>query len=909
MKNNFFALFILLFVLTFSHNANSQNFLKTQGKMIVDTNNGDTIILRAMGLGGWMLQEGYMMQTAGFAGAEYQIRNLIEQTIGTADTDAFYDAWLANHCRKIDIDSLASWGFNSVRLPMHYKLYTLPIEDEPVAGQQTWLNKGFEMTDSLISWCKQNNMYVILDLHGAPGGQGYNADISDYDPTKPSLFESADNQKKMAELWKKLAQRYVNEPAVAAYDILNEPNWNLPGGTLLRSIYERVTDSIRAVDNNHMLLIEGNWFANDFTGLTPPWDNNMVYSPHKYWSFNEQSDLDWILPMRETYNVPLYFSESGENSNVWFRDAIKLFEDNNIGWAWWPMKKISSISCPVSSTKNQGYQDLLDYWSGTGSQPTVAAAKASLMQLAEDLKLENCRYQKDVIDAMFRQVRSDATKPYANHTIPGLIHGSDFDMGRDGYAYSDKESANYHLSTNNFTAWNNGYAYRNDGVDLEPCSDNINTTGYNVGWIDRDEWLQYTVNVAADALYDINIRVASGANSGKFHFIMDGVEISAPFSVPNSGGWQTWQTVTVQDVILSSTDKKLRFYADAQGFNMSSLEFVQKGSTTSIPTQFVDGETTNANTVQIHFNKPIQSPLPAIPADFQILVDGVSVPILNMNIDTNSNRIIHFTLDTQLEFDNIIKGSYTGNQVNATDGTALAAFTLKNIQNNLPIIHAIPGRMEAEQYFDHFGTQKEFTSDLNGTYNLGFLDVDDYMDYDVEVATTATYNISYRTSSENSTGGVALQLIDATGNPTVLQNITFPPTGTWTTWATTSATATLPAGRHHFRIMVTQPSFNFNWVQFDFVSSDTDVAAFNQIQVFPNPTHGQFQVKANMDEAQNVDIQVINLLGQVILTKQINNVSTVHETIDLTNFPNGQYFIKVQSENGAVFSDKLVKMN
>ena len=902
-------LFTFLLALTFSYNANSQNFLKTQGKMIVDTNNGDTVILRAMGLGGWMLQEGYMMQTAGFAGTEYKIRELIEQEIGVANTAEFYNAWLANHCRKIDIDSLAAWGFNSVRLPMHYKLYTLPIEDEPIAGEQTWLNKGFEMTDSLISWCKQNNMYVILDLHGAPGGQGYNADISDYDPTKPSLFESVENQKKTAELWKKLAQRYVNEPAVAAYDLLNEPNWDLPGGTLLREIYERVTDSIRAVDNNHMLLIEGNWFANDFTGLTPTWDNNMVYSPHKYWSFNEQADLDWILPMRETYNVPLFFGEAGENSNVWFRDAIKLFEDNNIGWAWWPMKKIESISCPVSSIKNSGYQDLLNYWGGTGTQPTAAVAKASLMQLAEDLKLENCRYQKDVIDAMFRQVQSDETKPYTNHTIPGVIFGADFDMGRDGYAYSDSETGNYHLSTNNFTAWNNGYAYRNDGVDLEPCSDNANTIGYNVGWIDTDEWLQYTVGVAADALYDVNIRVASGAGSGEFHLMMDGVDVSAPQLIPNTGGWQNWQTVTVQDVILSQNDNKLRFYADVQGFNMSSLEFVQKGSTTSIPTGFVDGKTTSTNTVQIHFNKPIQGALPTMPADFQIFVDGVSVPILNMSIDANSNRIINYTLDVELRFGNIIKGSYTGTQINATDGTSLNTFTLEDIQNNLPVIHAIPGRMEAEDYFDQFGTQREFTSDLNGIYNLGFLDVDDYMDYDVEVATATTYNISYRTSSDGFTGGVALQLIDATGTATVLQNVSFPPTGSWNSWATTSTTAVLPAGRHHFRILVTQPAFNFNWVQFDFLSSDSEVTAFNQIQVFPNPTQGQFQVRANMDEAQNVDIQVLNLLGQVILTKQINHVSTVQETIDLTNFPNGQYFIKVQSENGAIFSDKLVKMN
>ncbi len=99
----------------------------------------------------------------------------------------------------------------SVRVAMHYKWFTLPIEEEPIAGEQTWLNKGFEMIDSLLDWCGDNEMYLVLDLHGAPGGQGKNADISDYDPSKPSLWESQDNKDKTVALWQKLAERYSDE--------------------------------------------------------------------------------------------------------------------------------------------------------------------------------------------------------------------------------------------------------------------------------------------------------------------------------------------------------------------------------------------------------------------------------------------------------------------------------------------------------------------------------------------------------------------------------------------------------------------------------------------------------------------------------------------------------------------------
>jgi len=105
--------------------------------------------------------------------------------------------------RRAYIDSMASWGFNLVRLPMHYNLFTLSIQEEPVENEHTWLEKGFEMTDSLVSWCKANDMYVLLDLHAAPGGQGYNQGISDYNPIYPSLWESNANKRKTIALWKR----------------------------------------------------------------------------------------------------------------------------------------------------------------------------------------------------------------------------------------------------------------------------------------------------------------------------------------------------------------------------------------------------------------------------------------------------------------------------------------------------------------------------------------------------------------------------------------------------------------------------------------------------------------------------------------------------------------------------------
>jgi len=551
----------------------SQSFLKTEGKKIVNES-GQEVILKGMGLGGWMLQEGYMLKTADFANPQYEIRARISELIGEQATNDFYNAWLDNHVRKIDIDSLAAWGFNCVRLPMHYNLFTLPVEDEPVTGGNTWLEKGFELTDQLLSWCSENQMYLILDLHAAPGGQGYDQGISDYDPSKPSLWESQQNRDKTVALWKKLAERYADEQWIGGYDLINETNWNMSNNAPLRDLYEEITDSIRSVDQNHILFIEGNWFANDFTGLTPPWDDNIVYSFHKYWSYNNQDAIQWVLDLRDTHNVPIWLGESGENSNVWFRECIQLMDTHGIGWAWWPMKKIDDIAGPLSVPRSSEYQQLLDYWNTGNNKPSAEFATSALMNLAENLKLENCRWQPDVIHAMFAQVSGDETLPFNENIVPGVIYSTDFDIGRNESAYFDRVVANYHISSGNYTSWNDGWSYRNDGVDIERSEDNINSNGYNVGWIETGEWMNYTIFADKEGYYDVTIRVAAESSaSGRFHFELAGSPISETATVPQTGGWQNWESIVVRNVYLPHGRSTLRFVCDTGGFNLGSFSF------------------------------------------------------------------------------------------------------------------------------------------------------------------------------------------------------------------------------------------------------------------------------------------------------------------------------------------------
>lgn len=378
----------------------SQGFLKVKGKQIINEK-GENVLLRGIGLGGWMLQEPYMLQLSEVAYAQHDIKTRISSLIGEKNTEKFYKRYLKNMVTKRDIDSLKKWGFNSVRLPMHYNLFTLPVEKEPVPGKNTWLNTGFILTDKLLSWCEKNEIYLIFDLHAAPGGQGNDRPIADVDTTKPKLWENEFNQQKTIALWEELALRYSTEEWIGGYDLINETNYKMEGNEPLKKLFLAITKEIRSVDKNHIIFVEGNQFANDYTGLTPQWDDNMVYSFHKYWNPTTLETIQKFLDLRNEYIVPIWMGESGENNNEWYRSAIKLFESNNIGWAWWTIKKIGSESGTMNVTRPKGYQKIIDYWAGKGSKPTREEATVTLMELTENMKLENCKVNYGVLNALF----------------------------------------------------------------------------------------------------------------------------------------------------------------------------------------------------------------------------------------------------------------------------------------------------------------------------------------------------------------------------------------------------------------------------------------------------------------------------------------------------------------------------
>ena len=542
--------------------------------------------------------------------------------------------------------------------------------------------------------------------------------------------------------------------------------------------------------------------------------------------------------------------ESGENSNTWFTDAISLVEENGVGWAWWPLKKMGSNN-PLEVKVNPGYQAILDYWNGTGEKPTAEDAYNGLMQLTENIKLENNIYHKDVVDAMIRQPHSEETVPFKNHTIAAgsntLIYATDFDMGRADIAYHDAEVTNTSGNAGG-VAWNQGYAYRNDGVDIQPSEDDV-TNGYNVGWTETGEWLQYTVNVEEEGLYTVGIRTASTGTTGKISLLANEYKITESISLPNTGGYQTWETTTVEDVYLKSGKNTLKINIDEGGFNLNYLEFSKQAAAASEQPKVLDG-TFNHGEKVIHlvFNQPFS----AISSDagFTVNVNDTEAAIAEVKLLEGQEQIITITLSEAVYYGDKVSVSYAGTTVATSLGVALSPFSdveVAVLSENK--ILDVPGKIQMEDFTVNSGFEFETTTDSGGGQNAGYTDSGDYFDFSVMVNQTGYYTAAFRVASLSAGGSLKLQLVKEDGTTEDLTSVTFNATGGWQTWKSiASEDLYLEEGFHTLRVLAQSASFNINWFSLSYLYEEiplgiNDLAHGRGVAFFPNPSTGTFNIK------------------------------------------------------------------
>lgn len=313
-------------------------FVHTDGEQLVD-GAGRPLLLRGINLGNWFEVEGYMFHFDGGPQSPREIEDLTKELLGPARAEQFWQQWRANYITEPDLDRIAAMGFNSVRVPLHWKFF------------QSDDGEGFRLLDQLMAWAHKDGIYVILDMHCAPGGQtGANIDDSwGY----PWLYSSPEAQASLVATWTRIARRYRNEPALLGYDMLNEPIPNWPSleklNPELEPVYRKIATGIRSVDRNHVLIAGGAQWDTNFRVFGPPFDPNLMYTLHKYWTpTTDVSVIQPYLDFRAKNHVPIWVGETGENTDAWVASFRRTLDANDVGWAYWTYKRMDAKACVVT---------------------------------------------------------------------------------------------------------------------------------------------------------------------------------------------------------------------------------------------------------------------------------------------------------------------------------------------------------------------------------------------------------------------------------------------------------------------------------------------------------------------------------------------------------------------------------
>jgi len=380
----------------------STGFVHTHEKDLVAPD-GSRLLLRGINLGSWLEPAGYMFGFEGIGSGPQsprEIETFVNELIGPVEAKRFWREYRTRYITEEDFRFLAKTGINSIRVPLHYK-YFLHGNDE-----------GFALVDRVVGWAAKYRLYVILDLHCAPGGQT-GADIDD-SWGYPWLYESEADQKLTIYVWKRIASHFSNNATVLGYDLLNEPIPHYPQlrqyNERLEPLYKKITAAIRTVDRNHVVILGGAQWDSNFDVFGPPFDKNVVYTFHKYWTDSTEAVIRPYLDFRDRYRVPIWLGESGENTDAWIREFVKVLEKNEVGWAFWPYKKINRTSSFVTWAKPPYWDEIMAYARTPGNlgdsekriaaRPSVEHARAAFAGLLEAIEFRHCTTNTGYLQAL-----------------------------------------------------------------------------------------------------------------------------------------------------------------------------------------------------------------------------------------------------------------------------------------------------------------------------------------------------------------------------------------------------------------------------------------------------------------------------------------------------------------------------
>lgn len=407
MKRNSLLFIFLLAVMTAAWAGRKQKnaFVRVEGKNLVRPD-GTQLFIRGTNLGNWLNPEGYMF---GFkrTNSAWMIDLMVREAVGPDFAADFWRDFKDNYVTADDIRFIASQGANTVRLPFNYKLFT----DEDYMGL-TAAQDGFARVDSVVKWCRDNGLYLILDMYDCPGGQ--TGDNIDDGYGYPWLLESEQSQRLFCDVWRRIAERYRNETVILGYELMNEPvahyfDNKAELNAKLEPLYRRATAAIREVDRNHVILLGGAQWNSIFDMFTDwTFDNNLMYTCHRYGGPATREAIQSFIDFRDKTGLPMYMGEIGHNTDEWHADFVSVMEDANIGYTFWPYKKVDG-SCMNAVVRPEEWDSVIVRFAEADrstfedirrARPDQAKAKKLLREFIENIRFVNCKPQESYIASM-----------------------------------------------------------------------------------------------------------------------------------------------------------------------------------------------------------------------------------------------------------------------------------------------------------------------------------------------------------------------------------------------------------------------------------------------------------------------------------------------------------------------------
>ena len=369
----------------------------------MDRDTGERVILRGFGLGGWLLPEGYMWGIRKLDRPR-QFERAVTELVGPEAAAEFWQTYYENFLTEADIAAMKAWGVNSVRVALLASMLQ-PRDNQPDRPPYRYSEQSFQLLDRLVDWCERHDVGLIWDLHGAPGAQ--NAEnISDSDGVARLWTEPDKYWPRCIDLWLTIVRRYAERDCIIGYDLLNEPLLKRYEGVdpaLLRRLYVRLTEEIRKVDQDGIIFVEGDEWAQDFSMLEPlDWDPHLVLAFHSYPPTTTAEGLARWDRLRQKYNVPLWHGETGERGPPYIANRVstEFLEARNVGWSWWTHKKLDRDTQPWLCPRTDGFNQILDYWRDRGPRPSRADATAWLLEQARLSHSDHCVFIPELVRSL-----------------------------------------------------------------------------------------------------------------------------------------------------------------------------------------------------------------------------------------------------------------------------------------------------------------------------------------------------------------------------------------------------------------------------------------------------------------------------------------------------------------------------